>query len=72
MNNDDVTYVGETYSLQCMDGELHIQYGDNKVLVMDADQLYRDLPAIIHLVSKEQKKMQGMYLEQIKNSIESL
>ncbi len=72
MKNDDITYVGETYSLHCMDGELHIRYGDNKVLIMDVDQLYRDLPAIIHLVSKEQRGMQEMYLEQIKNSIESL
>lgn len=72
MNNDNVTYVGETHSLQCTDGELIIQYGNNKVLVMDADQLYRDLPAIIHLVGKEQKKTQEMYLEQIKDSIESL
>jgi hypothetical protein len=63
-----ITYVGETYSLHCIDGELHIQYGDNKLLVMDVDQLYKDLPSIIIMVCKEQKKMQEMNLKMIKEA----
>ena len=29
---------------------------------MDVDQLFRDLPSIISMVTKEQKKMQEMHL----------
>ena len=63
------TYVGETYTLHCSDGELVIGYGSidkDKTLVMDADQLFRDLPSIISMVCKEQKKIQEMHLEMIK------
>ena len=31
----------------------------DKTLVMDVDQLFRDLPSIISMVTKEQKKMQA-------------
>ena len=63
------TYVGETHTLHCADGELVIGYGSidkDKTLVMDADQLFRDLPSIISMVCKEQKKIQEMHLEMIK------
>ena len=63
------TYVGETDSLHCSDGELYIGYNDNKTLVMDVDQLFRDLPSIISMVTKEQKKMQEMHLEMIKEAL---
>jgi hypothetical protein len=63
------TYVGETDSFYCLDGELYICYGDNKTLVMEVDQLFRDLPAIIHMVTKEQKKMQEMHLKMIKEAL---
>jgi len=33
---------------------------------MNVDQLFRDLPSIIKMVTKEQKKMQKMHLEMIK------
>ena len=60
------TYVGETDTLHCSDGELYIGYDDNKTLVMEVDQLFRDLPSIISMVTKEQKKIQQMHLEMIK------
>ena len=63
------TYVGETHTLHCSDGELVIGYGsidEDKTLVIDADQLFRDLPSIISMVCKEQKKIQQMHLEMIK------
>tara|TARA_R100000951_G_C2548944_1_gene151830 strand:+ start:341 stop:571 length:231 start_codon:yes stop_codon:yes gene_type:complete len=68
-------YVGETLSLHCQDGELRIFHGDiddQKLLVMDIEHLFKDLPHIIHLVVEEQKKMQEMYLEMIKESINKL
>ena len=63
------TYIGETDSLHCSDGELYIGYDDNKTLVMEVDQLFRDLPSIIGMVTKEQKKMQQMHLEMIKEAL---
>jgi len=66
------TYVGETHTLHCSDGELVIGYGnvdEDKTLVMDADQLFRDLPSIIKMVTKEQKKMQKMHLKMIKETL---
>jgi hypothetical protein len=70
------TYVCETNSLHCTDGELHISYGnypeDERYLVMDVEQLFKDLPFIISQVCKEQKKTQEMHLEMIKDSIHKL
>ena len=64
------TYVGETHQLHCSDGELYIGYdNDEKTLVMDIDQLYKDLPSIIRMVTKEQKKMQEMHLKMIKQAL---
>ena len=63
------TYIGETDTLHCSDGELYIGYDDNKTLVMEVDQLFRDLPSIINMVTKEQKKMQEMHLEMIKKAL---
>ena len=63
------TYIGETDSLHCSDGELYIGYNDNKTLVMEVDQLFRDLPSIISMVTKEQKKMQEMHLKMIKEAL---
>jgi len=62
------TYIGETDTLHCSDGELYIGYDDNKTLVMEVDQLFRDLPSIISMVTKEQKKMQQMHLKMIKEA----
>jgi len=62
------TYIGETQGLYCDDGELHIDYDNNKRLVMDVNQLFMDLPFIISQVCKEQKKMQEMHLEMIKEA----
>jgi hypothetical protein len=62
------TYIGETQGLCCDDGELYIDYDNDKRLVMDVNQLFRDLPSIISMVCKEQKKMQEMYLEMIKEA----
>ena len=63
------TYIYDTDSLWCSDGELYIGYNDDKTLVMNVDQLFRDLPSIINMVTKEQKKMQEMHLEMIKKAL---
>jgi len=67
-----LTYIGQTQCVYFLDGEMHIQYDDDKRLVMDTEQLYKDLPYIIEQTCKEQKKMQEAYLEEIKQSIEAL
>ena len=74
-NNYNITYVGETLSLHCQDGELRIWHGDidsQKLLVMDVEHLFKDLPHIIQMVVEEQKKMQEMYLNEINESINKL
>ena len=63
------TYIGETDTLHCSDGELYFGYDDDKTLVMEVDQLFRDLPSIISMVTKEQKKMQEMHLKMIKEAL---
>jgi hypothetical protein len=63
------TYIGETDTLHCSDGELYFGYDDEKTLVMEVDQLFRDLPSIISMVTKEQKKMQQMHLKMIKEAL---
>ena len=63
------TYIYNTDSLWCSDGELYIAYNNNKTLVMDVDQLFKDLPSIIRMVTKEQKKMQEMHLKMIKEAL---
>ena len=63
------TYIGETDTLHCSDGELYFGYDDEKTLVMEVDQLFRDLPSIISMVTKEQKKMQEMHFEMIKEAL---
>ena len=63
------TYIGETQGLFCDDGELHIDYDNDKRLVMDVNQLFMDLPFIISQVCKEQKKMQEMHLKMIKEAL---
>ncbi len=70
------TYIHETNHLYCQDGEMHFGYGnvgeDEKWLVWNTDSLFKDLPFIITQVVKENKKMQEMYLDLIKESLKEL
>ena len=63
------TYIYDTDTLWCSDGELCFGYNDDKTLVMNVDQLFRDLPSIISMVTREQKKMQEMHLKMIKEAL---
>jgi sensor histidine kinase regulating citrate/malate metabolism len=69
----EYTYVHETSSLHCENGELHIGYGDDlKWLIFNVESLYSDLPFIINQVVKEQKQQQTIILKRIKGSITKL
>tara|TARA_R110000744_G_scaffold65550_6_gene134416 strand:+ start:990 stop:1337 length:348 start_codon:yes stop_codon:yes gene_type:complete len=73
--NISYTYIHETHNLWCQDGEMHIGYSDvddEKWLVYNTEQLFKDLPFIINQVVKENKKMQDMYLTQIKDELKEL
>ena len=72
MGKNKITYIHETSHLYCQDGEMHLGFGDDKWLVYNTDQLYKDLPFIINQVIKENKKMQDMYLDLIKDELKEL
>lgn len=69
------TYIHETHHLYCQDGEMYFGFGDveeEKWLVYNTDQLFKDLPFIINQVVKENNKMQDMYLDKIKDELKEL
>ena len=69
------TYIHETHHLYCQNGELHIHYGDvenDNLLVWNTDSLFKDLPFIINQVVKQNKKMQKMYLNNIKEELKEM
>ena len=67
-----LTYIHEINTIHAYNGELTLSYGDGKMLVMEIEGLYKDLPSIIGLVCKEQEKMQQDTLECIKEELEKL
>ena len=69
-----ISYIHQTNSLYCSDGELHICYGleDENEVVYNVNSLFEDLPFIINQVCKEQKKEQAAYLTRIKDELEEL
>ena len=72
MTDSKTTYIHETNHLYCQDGEFHIGYGEDNWVVYNTDQLIKDLPFIINQVVKENKKMQEMYLDLIKDELKEL
>ena len=72
MTDSKHTYIHETNHLYCSDGEMYIGYGDDNWVVYNTDQLIKDLPFIINQVIKENKKMQEMYLDLIKEELKEL
>ena len=71
----DHTYIHETHTLYCSDGELCIEYGDisnPSTLVINCEQLYKDLPFIISQVIKEQDKTHKMHKDAIKQSLRDI
>ena len=66
------TYVYETTSLHCNDGELYISHDNDKCVVFNVEQLYKDLPFIVTQVVKEQQKMQDWHLERLTESLKEI
>jgi hypothetical protein len=66
------TYVYDTTSLQCSEGEFYMYYGDDRCVVFDVETLFKDLPFMITQVVKEQAKMQDCHLENLKESLMEL
>ena len=64
----ETTYIHEINSIACNNGELYLGY-DNSTLVFNTDTLFRDLPIIIELVCKENKKEQERIMQQLKESL---
>ena len=66
-------YIHEIHTLHCSDGELYVGYDDkDRSLVINVDTLYKDLPSIISMVTKENTKQQKMYAEGIKETLTEL
>ena len=72
MTKNKTTYIHETNTLHCHDGELHIQYGKDNWVVFNVEHLFKDLGFIVDQVVKENKKMQDMHLSLIKDSLKEL
>ena len=54
---------------------MYFGFGDldnERWLVYNTDQLFKDLPFIINQVVKENKKMQQMYLDNIKEELKEM
>jgi len=69
------TYINETNTLHCSDGELHIGYGDckdDRWLTINVECLFKDLHFIVSQVVEENKKMQDMHLDLLKTSLKKL
>ena len=66
------TYVYDTTSLQCSEGEFYMYYGDDRCVVFDVETLFKDLPFMITQVVKEQAKMQDCHLENLKESLKEI
>ena len=66
-------YIHEIHTLYCSDGELYLGYGEQEqCIVINVDTLYKDLPSIISMVIKENKKQQKMYADMIKETLTEL
>jgi hypothetical protein len=66
------TYINNTHTLHCSNGELYVDYEEDKRLVWNTDDLFKDLASIIYMVTKENTRMQKMYLDLIKESLNEI
>ena len=63
-------YIHEINTIQASDGELYIGYDNDKTLVFNIDTLFKDLPYIVDLVCKENKKEQERILLELKTILD--
>ena len=69
----ETTYIHEINTLHASNGELYIGYGDyNNHIVFNTDTLFKDLPSIIEMVCKENKKEQERIIHQLKISLNNI
>lgn len=66
------TYVYNTESLHCSDGEFYMEYNNGKTIIFEVNSLFNDLPFIINQVVKEQAKMHKWKLDLIKDELKEL
>jgi len=69
------TYIYDSHTIACSDGELYIEYGDidnSKTLVWNVDDIFNSLDFIVTQVTKEKAKLYEWRLNRIKNSIKEL
>ena len=63
-------YIHEINTIQAFDGELYISYDNDKALVFNINNLFMDIPYIVHLVCKENKKEQERILLELKTILD--
>ena len=66
----DTEYIHEINSIQASDGEIYMSYENDKTLVFNVINLFKDLPNIIDLVCKENKKEQERILLELKTILD--
>jgi hypothetical protein len=63
-------YIYDIHSLSANDGELYLWYGqDDEYIVLDCEELYKDLANVIRLVVEQNKEMQQYHKERIMKSV---
>lgn len=73
MLTNKTTYINEINTLHASNGELYLGYGnDNDHIIINTDTLFRDLPTIIEMVCKENKKEQERIIHQLKISLNNI
>jgi hypothetical protein len=65
LKKESYTYVHETHSIGCSDGELYLSH-EGGTIVFNVTSLFTDLPTIVSMVVKEQKKEQERTLNSLK------
>ena len=66
------TYIHDTHTMWCDNGELHVGFNNDRWLVWNTDDLFKDLGSIVCMVKKENTEMQKWYLDNIKESLKEI
>ena len=66
------TYIADTDSIHCIDGEFVAEHSDGNILVWDCDSLMRDLPYIVRQVAAEVKNTSKMNLKMLQESLNDI
>ena len=63
------TYIADTHSIHCINGEFIAEHSDGNTLVWDCDSLMRDLPYIVRQVAAEVKNTSKMNLKMLQECL---